>query len=382
VQWSGQLLAELQKWIMATSPSGAPRHSMRAFSPFRLISFFVLLALLILAVIFFWTTRDAMAYFSFLRNGTGHSSSTTKLVDLGPWQTAEALAPLAVTEEENQIAHEAEHLADHEVDQAFASALRQAILDGQHRTLSPEAIALQQKIVNLEKLQQKDQAQVDKLSTAKAGPGADSGDLDVAKAQLGLDTDELEDARHDFDRASGDDLGRVQDELNAHEDSMHKYDEERAKGQSAVMSSAQYRTLAAQIRAWFDQRQRYKLIEQARSQALNDVKTITAHHKSLEDRGNTALSPTASRADHLEALQNNSAISEILNIDDDRIQTEQQLADVYARWSAQVLLQHRMVLHLILGSLLVIMLILLGVLLCGALVRRLQSRNRYHCGFA
>ena len=53
-------------------------------------------------------------------------NSQKTLVDLRPWQTAEALAPLAVTAEETEYAHEAERLADHEVDQAFASALRQA----------------------------------------------------------------------------------------------------------------------------------------------------------------------------------------------------------------------------------------------------------------
>lgn len=47
-------------------------------------------------------------------------------VDVGSWQTAQALAPLAVTAEEAQYARDAERLADHEAHQAFASALCKA----------------------------------------------------------------------------------------------------------------------------------------------------------------------------------------------------------------------------------------------------------------
>jgi small-conductance mechanosensitive channel len=361
---------------MATSPEGMSPHASktRTITPVRLISFFVLLVLLALAVIFFWATRDAMAHLSFLRNGS--AGTTTNLVDLRPWQTAQALAPLAVSEEENQIAHQAEHLADHEVDQAFAAALRQARLDAQHRTLSGEALALKQKIADLEQLRRQDQAQVDKLSAAKSPKGADAQDLEVAKAQLGLDSDELEDAQRDLNRASGDDSSRIQDELNAHEESMRKYDQEIASGQTAVISSAQYQTLAAQIRAWLSQRQRHQLIEQARVQALNDIKTITGHHNALEEKASSISDSTAAPGQnaHLQNLQDRSVERQILSIDDDRIQTEQQLASEYAKWSAQVLLQHRIVLHLILGSLLIIVMILIAMLICDAIVRRLMAK--------
>ena len=46
-----------------------------------------------------------------------------------------------------------------------------------------------------------------------------------------------------------------------------------------------------------------------------------------------------------------SAERQLLTIYNDRIQTEQQLAAVYGKWSAQVLLQHRTLWHLILQSL-------------------------------
>jgi small-conductance mechanosensitive channel/dihydroneopterin aldolase len=261
------------------------------------------------------------------------------------------------------------------VDQAFAAGLRQAILDSQHRTISGDALALKEKVATLQQLRKQDQAQVDKLSAEKPNASdGDNQDLEVAKAQLGLDNDELEDAQRDLDRASGDLTGQVQDELNAHEEEMQKYDADVAKGQMAIISSAQYGTLAEQIRAWLNQRQRYKLIEQARQQILEDIKTISAQHDAIEQRLHAASATTPDQNAHLTNLQNKSALSEIMSINDDRIQTEQQLADTYAKWSAQVLLQHRIVLHLILGSVLIIVFILIAVLVCDAIVHRLMTR--------
>jgi small-conductance mechanosensitive channel len=65
---------------------------------------------------------------------------------------------------------------------------------------------------------------------------------------------------------------------------------------------------------------------------------------------------------------------QLLGIENDRMQTEQQLAAVYGKWASQVLLQHRIVLHLMLQSLAVIAFILICVILCNALVHRLMDR--------
>src|SRR5579875_784053 len=90
--------------------------------------------LLIVFLVASFLTRGAMSSLPFLR------SKSEGLVDQRPWQTVQALAPLAVSAEEKRLAQEAERLADHEVDQAFAMALRQAALE--HRTLTGPALAL------------------------------------------------------------------------------------------------------------------------------------------------------------------------------------------------------------------------------------------------
>ena len=53
-------------------------------------------------------------------------AAEVQLVDERPLPTARALAVLAITPEEQRFAQEAVRIADHEVDLAFADALRQA----------------------------------------------------------------------------------------------------------------------------------------------------------------------------------------------------------------------------------------------------------------
>ncbi len=112
--------------------------------------------LLVVCVVASFLTRGAMANLPFLQ-GAAVRARLRGLVDQRPWQTVAALAPLAVSAEEQGFAREAERLADHEVDQAFAMALRQAALET--RALTGDALALQQKID-------------ESAGTGEGGPGA------------------------------------------------------------------------------------------------------------------------------------------------------------------------------------------------------------------
>ena len=174
-------------------------------------------------MVFIWTTRGAMENFSFLRQDVGAGGTIGEqktLVDQSPWKTAQALAPLAVSSEETEFARDAERLAGHEVDQAFAAALRQANLQAERRNLTGDALALSQKVDQLRQAAHDDQAQVNSLTAAasnshgsgsagqqstNANGGAGSNgtgndQLDLAKEQLGLDTDELNEAHMELDR--------------------------------------------------------------------------------------------------------------------------------------------------------------------------------------
>ena len=378
---------------MATSSPSGPSPDVKASSTIldktRIISIVVLATLLSVSLLFAWTTRDAMAHLPFLPGmSKGQAPSTrSDLVDTSPWQTAQALAPLAVSSEEAEFARDAERLADHDVDQAFACALRLASLDAQHRTLTGRALDLSNRIAQLHQLIQQDQALVQSL-TAKSGstssskssatPDAGNGDLDVAKAQLGLDTDELADAQRDLDRVSGDKSIEIQAELAEHEASMRQYDSQVQSGtQVAVVSLKKHGTLASRLEAWSSQSDRYQLLQQALKQTQADIATLIAQHNALEAKVDASSATGAHQpGDHasmMASLKDHSAERQILSIYDDRIQTSQQLAHVYAKWSAQVRLQHRIILHLILQSVALITFIALCMVLLDALVRRLLA---------
>jgi small-conductance mechanosensitive channel len=358
----------------------------------RTILLFVLTGLLVVCFVFLWTTRGAMENLAFLRQqggGTvGASVGRKSLVDVSTFQTAQALAALAVTAEETEYAHDAERLAGHEVDQAFGAALRKARLQAEHRKLTGEALTLSQKVAQLQQLVAQDQALVQSLTVASnapaqkiksgASPSGDSDDLEVAKAQLGLDSDELADSQRDLERASGDDSAQIQEELAAHEASMQQYDNAlRSGAQVAAISEKQHGTLAGRVKAWFGQLDRNKSIQQAQQKARQDAAALTAEHNKLESQADATAAGTtnssANRTAKLATIKDRSAERQILSIYDDRIQTDQQLASVYGKWSAQVLVQHNIVLHLILQSFALIIFILLSMFVCDALVRKLMT---------
>lgn len=368
-------------------PSTAQKLRARIFRRTRNTALLVLCAMLVLCIVFAWTTRDVMSSLPFI-GGRGRAPVSTEksIVDLSPWQTAQALAALAVTAEETEHAREAERLADHEVDQAFAAALRQATIQAQHRTLAGDALVLSQRVDQLQQLVAQDQAQVHQLSAGGSRDTAGSEsegntDLDIAKAQLQLDSDELADAQEDLARASGDQREQIQAELNAHEEAMKKYDaESHGDGQVAVLSATQTGTLAGRLRDWSNQRSRYQLIQQARERALADVDALTRQHNNLEAQANgnaPAQSAGQDRNAKLASIRDQTALRQLLAIYDDRIQTEKQLAAVYENWATQVLLQHRIMLHLILQSATLILIILLCMILGATLVRRLMSNPAF-----
>jgi hypothetical protein len=119
-------------------------------------------------------------------------------VDQRPLQTARKLALLASTPEEQDFAHEALRLSDYEVDLAFADALREATEHPPAPT--PEQRELTARAGKADAVVKTDKDLITRLTrqlaTASESAKEDFSDqLEVAKAQLELDQDELDDAK-------------------------------------------------------------------------------------------------------------------------------------------------------------------------------------------
>ena len=342
----------------------------------------VSLAVVVLCMLGTFMTRGVMEHLPFLHGQKAGWNAVPRpygIVDQRPWQTAKTLAALAVSAEEMELAREAERLADHEVDQAFAQSLRQA--SAETRELTGQALALQQRVNQLQQTVKEDQERVAAL-IAKPGPAtgavADSGgptgdDLDVAKAQLSLDQEELADSMEDLARATGDHRGKIQQELTAHQAEVKKYTLQAAgdDGQTAVVLAGKYKTLAGQISEWWAQRSRMQLIAQAEQLATADVAALTADLSKLEGEAQAAAASAAGKAagepnsTRVKDLQGLAAQRTILSILDDRLGAQQQLVALYVRWGNQVQLQHKIMLHLMLQSLTLIAAVVLLTILAG-----------------
>src|SRR5437016_13002027 len=149
------------------------------------------------------------------------------IVDQTPLLTAQRLAKMALSAEELPFAQEALRLGDQEMDLAFAAAVREA--EEHPPVLSAEAKGIQARLQQAERALEADEAQVKQLTAQEekaTGEKRDTLDdqLDVAKAQLELDQDEVDDAKQDLIRAGGDPQGRIQTMVEEHEAASHAAD--------------------------------------------------------------------------------------------------------------------------------------------------------------
>jgi small-conductance mechanosensitive channel len=340
----------------------------------RMVILLIMLIVLAVTLAGAFLTRGVMTYLPFLQARKGSWTGAyvpSGVVDQRPWQTAATLAALAQSAEERELAREAKRLADHEVDQAFSQSLRQASLEKPN--LSGKALALQQRVTELQETIKNDQARIVSLSagagTRPASAVSNGSDLEIAKAQLGLDQNELTDSIEDLARESGDQRVKLQQELAARQAAMQQYKDSASKddGQTAVASAEQYTTLAQQLSTWRSLRNRKQLIAQAEQLARADVVALTADQARLKTEAvglgdKTVAESSSKRIDRLGQISAQKNIQSILN---DRLGAQQQLAALYRRWGEQVEIQRKIVVHLILQSLAWIAVICILVILAG-----------------
>ena len=338
----------------------------------RIVTVLSILIVLVAALAGAFLTRGVMSYLPFLQAKKGNWTGAyvpLGIVDQRPWQTATTLAALAQSAEETELAREAERLAGHEVDQAFSQSLRQASLD--RPKLSRKALELQQRITELEKMIKSDEAHITSLSASgtTTAVASNAGELEVAKAQLGLDQNELNDLREELARKTGDQRIKLQQELRTRQAAMKQYNDSVSKGagQNAVASAEQYKTLAQQLATWRSLKNRKELVAQAEQLAKADIAALTDDQARLRaepasDSEKTARESSSDRIDRLQQMAVRQNIQTILN---DRLETQQQLAALYGRWGEQVAIQRKIVVHLILRSVALIAAICLLTIAAG-----------------
>jgi small-conductance mechanosensitive channel len=297
-------------------------------------------------------------------------------VDVQLLSTAQNLAPLAVTPDEREFAQQAVQLADHELDLAFASALRVA---ADHSVPSdPRIVAIQDRLQKAQSLAAADQQRIAALTAqaAKAsGAQKDALNEQIALHQstLELDQDQAADAQEDLVRAGGDPRAQIQKMLADHEAATHN-------GKTAPAGAVQnpgssYRGLAGRIQELIGAWKNVREIRAAQSDAEAKTSSLTMQHDAVEQQiekeGSTLpeLANRSAAAPALSASGDRSAAlltgakhlagrQQTLTSLNKRVSDIAQLAAVYHRWGGAARVERREALRSV----------LLGVLWIAVLV--------------
>lgn len=345
---------------------------------------FLFLAIVLVVVGVYWTASDDQPI---VPDPAKSKSEKTKsvLVNEQPWRTARRLAKRATTKEESDFAQEAMRLSDQELDLAFNTALRQA--HNKSASASPETLEMRKRVRDLEAEVKSDQADIKRLtaspeSNSKSAAGSQQ-DLDLARAELALHQEELEDARQDLERTGDDVEAKVQRMLTDHQAAEHAEATAPAADAQKTVPFRVPNTLVAQIALWQQSGKRLFYLNRARQLALDYAQRLHNEHDALEQRlkqqspPQQAQSSTDARkpnAEAISALNQQAADRQSLAEYDKRQSTLQRLAQTYADWSALVTTQRQATVHEGLLSILWILLIVVALVGLGALIDRFLLR--------
>jgi len=307
------------------------------------------------------------------------------LVDERPLPTARGLAALAITPEEQRLAEEAERIADHEVDLAFADALRQAAeqrtsQDPKNRELTLKMqqaqAALAEVLSRIEQLK----AQISSAKPSEKDALKDQEDL--LDAEQALDEDEVEDAQQELIRAGGDQETAVQRQRDRHEAGEHELEQRQGQNPAARSPGAAVdldaSNLVGQIRSWMWLRDKRAQLESGRREAQEIGNGLVVEHNALQGRireekpqkdetkqqaatlrkgaaaGTGSKETTATAVDSLKHFSND---QKLLSDFDKRIRDTQELQEIYGNWLDATGNQQRAALHGMLRSVLLMLLV-------------------------
>jgi small-conductance mechanosensitive channel len=332
-------------------------------------------------------------------------TKTSSPVDMQQMQTAMALAPLAATREEQDLARDALRAADHEVDFEFAAALYRAA--SQPVPSTPEIRAIQERIRNAEMRVAEINSDIVRVTKLLNGSGknqkpAVARQLELANARLELNDDELADAKEDLERAGGDPQSRIQrmvDEHKAAEQDRNGELDLSTVGTRAGTTLPASNSFLPRARAWIALRSFVARLAQAEHEAADKTATFSIRHDQLEKQLETeqseqsrklaASAPGGAAAGNSGAAsgskpgQTVAAISSYRSLSsmqkrmsgmDSRIRNQQALAAAYGQWGALAATRQRGVLHSLFVSLAWILLVGLCVLIADHFLERIFDR--------
>jgi small-conductance mechanosensitive channel len=366
------------------------------------ISAALLTVLLVAAGVAWWQTAPPSPKVVARRAAT---VTTSALVDESAYATAQRVAQLATTPQEQPFVATALRVADHELALAFTAALRDA--EAHPPTLSPEALKIQDRLQKSQVLLDADQQRVAQLTAdlAQAKPSQKDtlqDELDLAKSQLDLDKDELEEADQDLVAAGGNPQERIEAMVQEHDAQVKARASGAAASGGAAAPMAGLHGAWTEFRDWLKTRQKLQQLagaeEAAREKAaalsqqraalaasLESIKggisELAQHTKSAKAAAAAAAGPHGphTHEDAAALLGRTKLITadqKVLTLLDRQTADLRQLAGVYQQWIGVVALQSNGVLHKLLLDAAVVMGILLVLLFVDKWAQRLLNNPK------
>ncbi len=389
-------------------------------SALQKISTTVLTLLLAAAFYGLWSTREPASPPA----AVAPVNSPVPVIDESTLLTAQRLARLANTPEEQPLADQAIQTANHELDLAFMGALHG--IEAHPPQLSPEALKIQERLNAAQKRLADDTEVLDglakKMGAASEAEKPDLQDqLDLVGSQIELEKDEIEEANDDLLAAGGNVHQRIQKAQEEHTAAERNTPPPTAAAPTAALSSLH--GMVAQLREWLALHTKRALLKDARhdaatsaaklsaqrqkisddlasvQQRLSDFNSKTAHRTVLPAPGASAPRPAATAmppapapaaahsasvtpaaappADTLLSLTRQVAIDQRrLMVRDQRVSARQKLADIYAKWDGVVANQQRAVLRGLLVGASVVLMAMVLLLFADGWLNRLLGRAR------
>ena len=359
----------------------------------------LLVLLLAAAGIGWWKTAPPTARVTKQRAA---ALAAAELVDQSTYTTAQRLARLATTPEEQSFAQSALRVADHALAFAFTTALRD--VEAHPPELSPEALKIQDRIRKSKALLDSDQQRVTEL-TAALGNAKESqkdalqDELDLAQSQLDLDKDELEEANQDLVEAGGNPQKQIE--------ALEQEHDAQVKARAVTPAAAAAATAAAAAEKhgswsrfldWLHLRQKQQQIDDAEASAAQKVEKLAAQraelathlentkggiselaHHTKSAKTQAAAARSALRAQHthedaaalLDQTKRIAADQKVLTLLDQRIADQRQLAGIYGQWAALLTQESHSLAHTLLFNALIVIVVLIAMLLLDGWLQHL-----------
>lgn len=390
--------------IAVMHPPAAPisKHAVpgfsRAMKPVQKIATVAVVALLGATVYGLFRTRGQPNNSATSVNSTNSGTQAGSVVDQSALWTARWLSQMPTTAEERKPAEDALHLADKEMDLAFATAIREA---EQHPpVLSPEVKAIEARVEKSQNSVAADQAKVAQLTAEdKKASGKKKDELDatlnLAKAQQELDQDEVDDGKEDLLRA-GDQQARIQALMQQHDAASQASDSTHV----VVTPPNDGRGLIHHIQQWSLLHWKQMQLWHANAQAESAAAMFSAKHdalaasiraqkkdppevlpKPITGTGNASPTPkdasefsAEKSAAMLQLTKSRSQDQKALATFDKRVDDQTQLAGVYGKWINIVAGKQRGVLKYALRGIAMILVIVLISLFFDGWLERLLGK--------